>query len=253
VQSCLVESNVISPKPNRLPGKDDWSVRCSQWHERLSEEQIKYAALDAIAGSCIDHVLNNTPDKVRYTIACPPPLGTDLVYIVGPLNDNVIGLRCSVVPRDVVILNGPHVEYDQRAKVQLRLIKVTVTETIPGLLVTLPYPRMDVTCSMLSNGVILWLPMNKLRPWGEEFRRQFHERGHCTAGVVEHVDNEDTNTDSDDVVHQDPPVSYAGTLPHETSSTLDAIWEDLKLQLDSIKVGDTLTGEIRRVQVWFIL
>jgi hypothetical protein len=65
VQSCLVESNVITPKLNRLlPGKDDWSVRCSQWHERLSEEQIKYAALDAIVGSCIDHVLNNTPDKV---------------------------------------------------------------------------------------------------------------------------------------------------------------------------------------------
>ena len=172
MRSCLVASNLIPPNPYRLPGNDDWSVRCSQWHERLSEEQIKYAALDAIAGSCIDHILYNTPDKVRYTIACPPALGTDLVYFVGPLNDNVVGLRCSVLPRDVVILNGPHMTYDRRAKVQLRLIKVTVTETVTGLLATLPYPRMDVTCSMLHNGEILWLPINKLRPWSEDFRHQ---------------------------------------------------------------------------------
>jgi hypothetical protein len=41
---------------NRLPGKQDTQLRCSAWNKKLSNKQIQYAAMDAVAGSLIDYI-----------------------------------------------------------------------------------------------------------------------------------------------------------------------------------------------------
>ncbi len=112
----------------RLSDKDNTDIRCSKWNEKLAEVQIMYAALDVIAGSCIDYFIMATPEPARYRVNQPPEIGASVAYVVG--ESVCIGFHGDVVPIDTPILSGPHrfpKRYNPSTTVQSKLSKVRVT------------------------------------------------------------------------------------------------------------------------------
>jgi hypothetical protein len=67
----------------RLSDKDNNDIRCCKWDERLSEVQIMYAALDVIAGSCIDFFITAKLEPARYNLNQSPKIGDAVAYFVG--------------------------------------------------------------------------------------------------------------------------------------------------------------------------
>jgi hypothetical protein len=249
-------------------------IRCSAWDKKLSDEQIMYAAMDAVAGALIDYIILATPcslHNTRYSPMSTPPIGMHVAFIFGsnaPQEPAIVGLRGSVQDNDALIVSGPHFHpnpakrYNPTASARRRLVKVLVTGTTTSLC-TLPHPRASVLCSSLLVGDILWLPINKLRPaalQGEDELSSvrnalnFHPQDELSS-VQDRTDQEQSaNSDSDsDREELRPEIESHTLLPVPTGEVehhLEEVWETLAKRLDQIRVtGDTRQFHgVRRVQ-----
>jgi hypothetical protein len=178
----------------------------------LNSAQIECAAIDAIAGSCIDYKLASIAEPLIYSKDSTPLEGSDVCYVVGtnaPNEPCVIGLRGVVVGLDTAVVSGPHakdkgrLEYKPGTNARRRLTKVRVTDVTTRSLVNLPHPRLSVCCSSLLIGDVLWLPHKQLRPWENKFMLGMSSNSESVttpqAGSEYVQDNaDDTSSDSDE-------------------------------------------------------
>ncbi len=96
-----------------------------------------------------------------------------MAYICGENRPNqpaIVGLCGTVVDAQTPITTGPHAKsstyermYKPTRNAQQKFCKIIVTRAAPGLLATLPYPRLDVLCTSCTPGDVLWLPLARVR------------------------------------------------------------------------------------------
>ena len=249
-------------------------IRCGAWDKKLSDEQIMYAAMDAVAGALIDYIILATPcslDSTRYSPVSTPPIGMHVLFICGsnaPHEPAIVGMRGTVQDNDAPIVSGPHFHsnpakrYNPTASARRRLVKVLVVNTTTSLC-TLPHPRASILCSSVSVGEILWLPINKLRPANsqpedelsfDQDATDFHQEDEV-SNVQDRPDQaQSTNSDSDsDHEEMMPDIDSFTLLPVPTGEVerhLEEVWETLANQLDQISVTDDTRQfhAVRRVQ-----
>ena len=188
-----------------------------------------------------------------------------MAYICGrncPNQPAIVGLCGTVVDADTPITTGPHARsntyermYKPTRNAQHKFCKIIVTRAAPGLLATLPYPRLNVLCNSCTAGDVLWLPLARIReadcdesvPTSRDDTNTVHlELFHQSTTCSDNVDG----SDSPCPFSQLEDLARLSLVPNgEVERHIEVVWELLTNRLNAIEIGKEATSiKLKRVQ-----